>query len=65
MEEANTKVCKRCGKEAPISEFSKNAKSKDGADSYCRKCRNELAKKYYRNKKERTANKLGGGFATM
>lgn len=61
MEEIKTKVCKRCGKEAPITEFSKNKQSKDGHHIYCRTCRNELALKYYYNKKARLANNTSGG----
>lgn len=61
MEEIKTKVCKRCGKEAPITEFSKNKQSKDGHNIYCRKCRNEMAKQYYRNKKARMSNNTSGG----
>lgn len=60
MEEIKTKVCKRCGNEAPIAEFCKNEQSKDGHHIYCRKCRNEMAKQYYRNKKARMSNNTSG-----
>lgn len=61
MEEPITKVCKRCGEEHPITEFGKNNQSKDGHHIYCRKCRNEMAKQYYRNRKANSSNNYGGG----
>lgn len=33
-----TKVCKRCGRELPVSEFNKHAISKDGYQSICKDC---------------------------
>ena len=38
MEEVRTKVCFKCGRELPVSNFSKNKKSKDGHHSYCKDC---------------------------
>ena len=34
-----TKICKTCGKELPIDEFSKNSSMKDGRLASCKKCR--------------------------
>lgn len=33
-----TKVCKRCGRELPVTEFGKHCKTKDGLQPYCREC---------------------------
>jgi superfamily II helicase len=61
MEEIKTKVCKRCGKEAPITEFSKHKGCKDGHHIYCKTCRNEMAKQYYHDRKARMSNNTSGG----
>lgn len=37
-----TKICKKCGKELPIDEFSKNSSTKDGYLSTCKMCRGTL-----------------------
>lgn len=34
-----TKICKKCGKELPLEEFSKSNTTKDGHLSTCKKCR--------------------------
>lgn len=47
-----TKVCSRCGKELPVSEFSKNAKSHDGRLSVCKKCRAEAISAGFAKKKQ-------------
>lgn len=36
--EKGTKVCSRCKRELPISEFSKDKTRKDGVYCYCKKC---------------------------
>ncbi len=33
-----TKVCRKCGKELPVSEFYANKANKDGYHSYCKEC---------------------------
>ena len=33
-----TKKCPSCGNELPISQFYKNAATKDGLQSYCKAC---------------------------
>lgn len=36
-----TKVCKDCGRELPIEEFQRQAKSKDGYMHICKECKNK------------------------
>lgn len=38
-EEIKTKKCVKCGLELPLSEFVKSAKTKDGYQHVCKKCR--------------------------
>lgn len=59
MEQGNntpkTKICKRCGRELPVSEFGHHARSKDGLQPYCRECRSAQFKEArggVRHKKE-------------
>ena len=42
--EIATKVCKKCGRELPVSEFGRHAKTKDGYQPVCRECRSEEMK---------------------
>lgn len=53
MEE--TKVCKRCGRELPLSEFNKRKVAKDGYDCWCKECRKEYNKQYREEHKEEKA----------
>lgn len=39
-----TKVCSKCGRELPVDQFNKNAKAKDGYQSWCRECQSECNK---------------------
>lgn len=39
-----TKVCSRCGRELPLTEFYKNDSCADGHIGQCKKCKNEIAK---------------------
>jgi NAD-dependent SIR2 family protein deacetylase len=41
------KKCSRCGKEKPLSEFTKDKKRKDGLRDHCRQCRSEEHKIWY------------------
>lgn len=55
MEEINvptTKVCTKCGRELPLSEFNKSKKSNDGLQSYCKECQSEYNRANNRKKKE-------------
>lgn len=38
MEDYKTKVCFKCGRELPVSEFHKNKATKDGLQSHCKEC---------------------------
>ena len=40
MSETKTKKCSKCGRELPISEFSKCNNAKDGLYSWCKQCYN-------------------------
>lgn len=46
METTATKICNKCHKELPVTEFHKKAKAKDGLQSECKTCR----KQYYPQK---------------
>ena len=39
-----TKLCKKCGRELPTTDFNKCASNKDGLQSYCRECQHEIQK---------------------
>lgn len=39
-----TKICRICGEEKPINDFSKNNQYKDGHDTRCKCCLNEYHK---------------------
>lgn len=47
-----TKVCSRCGRELPIDNFAKNAKSKDGRLSICKECRSAAISAGYAKKRK-------------
>lgn len=60
--EKGTKVCSRCKRELPISEFNKNKRNKDGLQYYCKKCKKVIHKAYLdknTNTFGRTGNKRG------
>lgn len=46
-----TKVCRKCGRELPVSMFGKAPKNQYGLKSYCRDCENENCRKYRAKKK--------------
>ena len=51
MEEPKTKVCSKCGRELPITEFALNKKYKDGHIGRCKDCVNAYQReRYARNK---------------
>ncbi|WAX17085.1 hypothetical protein PF672P2_00070 [Parabacteroides phage PF672P2] len=45
------KLCARCGKTLPISEFDNHGTNKDGLQSYCRDCVREYNRERYRKGK--------------
>lgn len=45
------KICARCHKQKPLSEFHKNSRTKDGLHSYCKKCNAFKAKQYQKTEK--------------
>lgn len=52
-----TKVCSKCGRELPITEFYKNADCADGHIGQCKQCKYEKAKlRRARAKAQQTAN---------
>lgn len=48
-----TKVCKKCGRELPSSDFYANSKKKDRFSTYCKECSNVLSVEYARKRKAR------------
>ena len=48
-----TKVCKKCGSELPLSDFYTNSKAKDGLATYCKECSNAISVEYARKRRER------------
>ena len=65
--EKGTKVCSRCKRELPISEFSKDKSSKDGLQYCCKKCK-KVSQKAYLDKNTNTFGRAGhkrGNFTTM
>ena len=46
--EVETKRCRYCWKELPLSEFYKSKITKDGHQSYCRECMNTYYRIRYR-----------------
>ena len=55
MEESvKTKVCKKCGRELPITEFALNKNLKDGHVGRCKDCINAYQRQRYARKKGKT-----------
>ena len=48
-----TKVCTKCGRELPATEFYANKKMKGGLGTYCKECSNRLSTEYARKRRER------------
>lgn len=46
-----TKICTKCGKRKPISEFSTDNSKKDGKKNYCKECAREMDNKRRSSKK--------------
>lgn len=47
-----TKVCKKCGRELPLSEFYKTKNCKDGHRNECKECLKQQHKQYYQDNKD-------------
>ena len=41
-----TKVCTKCGRELPITEFHISRRNKDGLQHYCKECKREYMRQY-------------------
>lgn len=48
----NTKVCSKCDRELPLSEFCKDKHTKDGLCYQCKECRQQYRKQYYTANRE-------------
>lgn len=59
-ENANTKVCKVCGKELPIDQFRPNPKCKDGHLDTCYECLNNKIKETNKRKEDELVEKIFG-----
>lgn len=53
MEEIKTKLCRKCGRELPLSEFHKKYSSKDGLQSFCKECSNKAASEHAKRSTEK------------
>lgn len=49
------KICSRCKKEKPISEYHRHPSTRDGRDSQCKECHNLACKKYDQSNKGKFA----------
>lgn len=54
MEEPKTKVCSKCGRELPITDFAKSSSCKDGHVGQCRDCVNAYQRENYARNKGKT-----------
>lgn len=50
--EVATKICPKCGRELPTSEFYGNKHNKDGLQDKCKDCQREWNREYLQRKKE-------------
>ena len=48
-----TKICRKCGRELPLSEFHKDKQKKDGYRNVCKECINKRMKQYYNENAEK------------
>lgn len=46
------KICCRCKKEKPLSEFNRKSSNKDGLERYCKECHREKNRNHYVANKE-------------
>lgn len=54
MDEIKTKKCTKCGEEKSLSEFTKDKRSKDGHNGWCRKCTRKASQQWNCINKERS-----------
>lgn len=47
------KICQRCGRSLPVSNFCKNKRQKDGLNTWCKECTRAYKVQYYAENKER------------
>ena len=52
------KICKKCGNEKILDDFSKCKSSKDGYFSYCKLCKKEIDSDYYSKNKVKVCSKV-------
>ena len=45
------KLCPRCGREKPVSQFYRDRSRSDGFDTYCKVCRNRYTSSFRRRKR--------------
>ena len=55
QEHPKTKVCKRCGRERPLHEFGRHARTADGLQTYCRECCAASVKRARKKKADKKA----------
>lgn len=48
----NTKICSKCGRELPLSEFYKDRSKKDGLQYKCKQCIKQHSKQWYADNAE-------------
>lgn len=60
-----TKICSKCKKEKPISEFGKNKAKKDGLQAECKECKSAYNKLHYQKNKETYLAKAPSQFGGM
>ena len=58
--EKGTKVCSKCRRELPISEFCKSESSNDGLRCYCKKCESNRICAYAKSEKGKETMKRSG-----
>lgn len=55
-----TKVCNKCGRVLPLSDFYTNSKAKDGHATYCKVCSNAISVEYARKRRARKKEEAKG-----
>lgn len=53
MEAIATKVCRKCGRELPVTEFTKKTNAKDGLQYYCKECNSKASTESARKRREK------------